>query len=106
MLPLDKIKWKEETLDGGIVELRGGLSLHMAYRIAPGARSETAEVKRRIRLQIWREIYGDLTQPIMELQLYARRGAAYGADGDILKLCETINRLLEPPLDSSAPPSS
>ena len=98
MLQIHKTTFKEsEESHAEEVVLLGGLSLRMSYRIAKEARGETDVIKERMKQQMWHDTYGELTQPIRELEHYARRGASVGEYEQITKLCETIDSLLAYP---------
>ena len=54
-------------------------------------------VSESVKNNTWKHLYGDLFDPVKELQHYAIRNALPGDEETVSKLCETINKLLRLP---------
>jgi hypothetical protein len=94
VLPLHKIEWTERTTGDGMTMLVGTLRLHRGIKILPNLLGGEGgrKARREIKTALWRDVYGELTTPIADLQ----RAVRMEEDG-VRELCETINNLLRDP---------
>ena len=96
MLDLSKIEFTEspDKYRANTNFVRGAIIIWGGRLVDQSAAVPTEVVHAEIKEQIWNEAYGELHQPLWELQLYARRNAKPEDRQAINDLCIRINQLL------------
>lgn len=79
----------------GTLVIRGGLILNVEITVEERHRTVSDDqVKDHIREVVWRDTYGDLVAPILELQMLALETASLNRLKEIENACEAINTLM------------
>lgn len=96
MLEITKIQYTEKpsATHPDATEIIGGLSMHYALTADNREQVPRDTLKDEIAERIWRKVYGDLTQPLMELQTLARHSVQPQHYDRVRELCDQLNALL------------
>ena len=96
MLEISKIQYAEKRSDThpDATQITGGLSMHYALVVDNKTAVTMADIKDEIAERIWRKVYGDLNQPLMELQRLARHSVQPAHYDRVMQLCDQLNALL------------
>lgn len=97
MIQLDKIKYASSPngLRHNCTDTIGSLVMHCSVTSDNDAPIPANHVKEHIAETIWRMAYGDLHQPLMELQQIARHSVQPQHYDRVMALCDTLNALLD-----------
>ena len=96
MLEITKIQYTEKpsAIHPDATQITGGLSMHYALTVDNREQVPRDTLKDEIAERIWRKVYGDLTQPLMELQTIARHAVRPEYYDRVRELCDQLNALL------------
>jgi len=85
---------KEDTENPSITRLTGSFKVTAVFSIDRRQGAPEAMVRDAICREIWGHIYGDLRNPIAELQDYAIRFVTPDHAQDVLRICKQLDDLL------------
>ena len=97
MLEISKIKYQHRDTPHRVncTDTLGTLEMHCQRTVDNDAQMPADYVKEQIAETIWRMAYGDLHQPLMELQMLARHSVQPQHYDRVMQLCDTLNALLD-----------
>ena len=96
MIEITKIKYQHRDTPHRVncTDTLGTLEMHCQLTTENGEPMPPDYVKEQIAERIWRAAYGDLHQPLMELQMLARHSVQPQHYDRVMALCDQLNALL------------
>lgn len=107
MLEITKIQYTEKpsATHPDATQITGGIAMYHVITAANREQVPSDTIKDEIAAHIWRKVYGELTQPLMELQTIASHAVLPEYYDRVRELCNQLNALLarKSPKDQAPP---
>ncbi len=109
MMPIEKMEFSTTKRDGRTV-LRGHVSFTNMMSFSDweinACRFDLIDhEKERMRHKLWEKTYGEIIDPLRELEMHAKHSADQAGLPRVLELIETLNKLLTIPKPQPAIPA-